>query len=200
MEHTKKFVLMDPRFARPSMQDKTLSGLDSDISNILSSDASDEAKAKSYAATLQRFKNIYNPPETKLQSVNKQPRSSISTNLKYKKFVEFLKHKKRSEGARKRSKLINSEIASHANIVSDADSDKEADVDWKQLFESLRKTSTPHPQVPEDHPNILQQSVQRNRGDKGTHYWADLSESLEKAPRQRKSARQQVKRKLWVQY
>jgi len=46
MEHTKKFVLMDPRFVRPSMRDKVLSRLDQDISNILDSDASDEAKAK----------------------------------------------------------------------------------------------------------------------------------------------------------
>jgi len=63
MEHTKKFVLMDPRFVRPSMRDKVLSGLDSDISNILNSDESDEIKAKNYAATLGRFRIYSDPPK-----------------------------------------------------------------------------------------------------------------------------------------
>lgn len=61
MEHTKKFVLMDPRFVRPSMRDKVLSSLDSDISNILNSDATDEAKTKSYVSALSRFKNYSAP-------------------------------------------------------------------------------------------------------------------------------------------
>src|SRR2546425_5724020 len=46
MEHTKKFVLVDPRFVRPTMRDKVLSGLDTEISNILNSDVSDEIKAR----------------------------------------------------------------------------------------------------------------------------------------------------------
>lgn len=61
MEHTKKFVLMDPRFVRPSMRDKVLSSLDSDISNILNSDATDEAKTKSYVSALSRFKTYLAP-------------------------------------------------------------------------------------------------------------------------------------------
>lgn len=61
MEHTKKFVLVDPRFVRPSMQDKVLSGLDNDISNILNSDEPDEVKARNYITTLARFKNISAP-------------------------------------------------------------------------------------------------------------------------------------------
>jgi len=63
MEHTKKFVLVDPRFVRPSMRDKVLSGLDTDISNILNSDDSDEIKAKSYIAALARFRNYSFPPK-----------------------------------------------------------------------------------------------------------------------------------------
>ncbi len=62
MEHTKKLVLVDPRFARPTMKDKVLSGLDTDISNILNSDASDEAKVNSYMVALSRFKVISSPP------------------------------------------------------------------------------------------------------------------------------------------
>lgn len=63
MEHTKKFVLMDPRFVRPSMTDKVLSSLDSNISDILNSDVSDEVKAKNYVSALARFKNISAPPK-----------------------------------------------------------------------------------------------------------------------------------------
>src|SRR6266516_5406275 len=62
MEHTKKLVLVDPRFSRPTMKDKVLSGLDNDISSILNSDASDEAKAYSYMSALSRFKAISSPP------------------------------------------------------------------------------------------------------------------------------------------
>src|SRR3989442_1639770 len=64
MEHTKKFVLVDPRFARPSMRDKVLSGLDTEISDILNSDAPDEIKARSYVTALARFKNYSAPPKT----------------------------------------------------------------------------------------------------------------------------------------
>ena len=64
MEHTKKFVLVDPRFIRPSMRDKVLSGLDTEISNILNSDVSDEIKARSYVTALARFKNYSAPPKS----------------------------------------------------------------------------------------------------------------------------------------
>jgi hypothetical protein len=63
MEHTKKFVLVDPRFARPSMRDKVLSELDMQISNILNSDAPDDIKAMSYVSTLTRFKHYSAPPK-----------------------------------------------------------------------------------------------------------------------------------------
>lgn len=63
MEHTKKFVLVDPRFVKPSMRDKALSGLDADISNILNSDESDEIKARSYISALARYKNYSAPPK-----------------------------------------------------------------------------------------------------------------------------------------
>ena len=63
MEHTKKFVLVDPRFVRPSMRDKVLSLLDTDISSILNSDDTDEVKVKSYITALARYKNLSSPPK-----------------------------------------------------------------------------------------------------------------------------------------
>ena len=63
MEHTKKLVLVDPRFVRPSMKEKALSELDNDISSILNGNESDEAKAKSYISALARFRNLSAPPK-----------------------------------------------------------------------------------------------------------------------------------------
>jgi hypothetical protein len=62
MEHTKKFVLVDPLFVKPSMRDKALSGLDTDISNILKSEEPDEVKVRNYMTALSRYK-IYSTPE-----------------------------------------------------------------------------------------------------------------------------------------
>src|SRR6267154_4216301 len=64
MEHTKKYVLVDPRFVRTSMRDKALSGLDTEILNILNEDVWDEIKAKSYISALARFRNISAPPKS----------------------------------------------------------------------------------------------------------------------------------------
>lgn len=63
MEHTKKLVLVDPRFARPSMRDKALSVLDTDISNILDSNESDDVKVRHYISALARYKNYSAPPK-----------------------------------------------------------------------------------------------------------------------------------------
>jgi len=61
MDHTKKFVLVDPRFVKPSMRDKALSGLDTDITNILKSDDPDEVKVRNYMTALSRYKNYSTP-------------------------------------------------------------------------------------------------------------------------------------------
>jgi hypothetical protein len=187
MEHAKKFVLTDPRFVRPSIRNKALSGLDTDISNILESDASDEIKAKSYAAALSRLKNISNPKVSKSKPVEKQPPSS---DLNYKKLFKMLKQKKQT-------KNVKHSIIEPSVDETDAESDK--DDDWENINESRRNTSTPRP-ASDTSQNILRQSIKRNAGDKAHHYWADLSESFERASKPRKSTRLQSKRKAWVQY
>ena len=45
------------------MRDKVLSGLDTEISNILNSDVSDEIKARSYVSALARFRNYSVTPK-----------------------------------------------------------------------------------------------------------------------------------------
>ena len=59
MEHTKKFILVDPRFARPSMKDKALSGLDTDISSILESDEPDEIKVSKVRRIAETFQVLF---------------------------------------------------------------------------------------------------------------------------------------------
>ena len=46
------------------MRDKALSGLDTDISNILQSDEPDEIKVRSYISALSRYKNYSTPPKS----------------------------------------------------------------------------------------------------------------------------------------
>jgi hypothetical protein len=58
----KKFVLVDPLLYRPSLSEKSLSGLDSEIRNTLNSQLPDDEKAKLYVSALRRFKAYDTPP------------------------------------------------------------------------------------------------------------------------------------------
>src|SRR5271163_967510 len=136
MEHTKKFVLTDPRFVRPSMRDKTLSGLDADISNILDSDASDEIKAKNYAATLSRFKHIYNPPQEKSKTFAK-PKTQVEPTMhkklrdKVQRLQDLLKRKTRfDDGGPLKPKHVNLIHSDISDLTVDEASDSEGNPDW----------------------------------------------------------------------
>ena len=120
MEHTKKFVLVDPRFARPSMRDKALSGLDSDISSILESDEPDEIKARNYAATLSRFKNYSTFKPIKRKPATEQPKRDA----KYDYLIELLKQKR--------------------HIQTPIDSiDQRSEFDYDRLFEDRDRVKSP---------------------------------------------------------
>ena len=56
MEHAKKLMLVDPRLFRLSMREKTLSKLDEEIEQTLSSDLVDSEKALRYIAALKKYK------------------------------------------------------------------------------------------------------------------------------------------------
>ena len=64
-------MLVDPRFARPTIREKTLSGLDSEIDHILNSDVSDDVKVHNYATVLRRHKSYSFPPEAKPKPIEK---------------------------------------------------------------------------------------------------------------------------------
>src|SRR5271163_2622302 len=71
MEHGKKMILIDPKFARPSMRDNPLSALDTEISSILENDAPDDEKAKQYLMALKRAKCYGQDPAPSTNSVDK---------------------------------------------------------------------------------------------------------------------------------
>lgn len=87
MEHTKKLVLVEPRFVRPSLKDNALSKLDAEIRDILYSDKDDYAKSKEYAWVLRRYKAFENEPLPKAKNLEKLEETvlkSIPHDLQYK--------------------------------------------------------------------------------------------------------------------
>ena len=64
MDHAKKYVLVDPQMYRPSLPEKSLSGLDREIRTILDNDMPDDEKAKLYTQTLKKYKTYDNNTKT----------------------------------------------------------------------------------------------------------------------------------------
>ena len=60
MEHAKKYILVDPQMYRPSLPEKSLSGLDLEIKTILNNDLPDDEKAKMYSSVLKKYKTYDN--------------------------------------------------------------------------------------------------------------------------------------------
>jgi hypothetical protein len=55
MEHTKKLMLVEPRFYRPTIGEKTLSGLDDEIRQTLDANMPDDQKIKLYRMSLKKY-------------------------------------------------------------------------------------------------------------------------------------------------
>jgi hypothetical protein len=55
MEHAKKLMLVEPRFYRPTIGEKTLSGLDDEIRQTLNADMPDDQKIKLYRMSLRKY-------------------------------------------------------------------------------------------------------------------------------------------------
>ena len=56
MEHAKKYILVNPQMYRPTLPEKSLSGLDLEIKTILNNDLPDDEKAKMYSSALKSTK------------------------------------------------------------------------------------------------------------------------------------------------
>ena len=146
---------MDPRFVRPSMRDKALSGLDGEISEILNSDLSDELKAKQYSATLSRFRNYDEDrtlKEKPIEKLESQVLESVPTDVKYKakRLIDRLKRDKTVDWDEdgqliyRQRKIPKSDIV---ELFSDALKSKPAandsPVGWETFAKSLNANDIP---------------------------------------------------------
>ena len=136
MEHTKKFILVDPRFARPSMKDKALSGLDTDISSILESDEPDEIKMQKYAASLKRFKSYSAPRSIK-------PVIQPKKDAKYEHLLERLNQLKQKQQVQ--SPVVSVDQRSEIDeLFDDQDkTDATSDYNLNELFEEKEQAKQP---------------------------------------------------------
>ncbi len=87
MQHTKKLVLMEPKFVKPTIKDNALSKLDTELSEILNSKLNDDLKMKLYSSVFRKYKaydheptSYVNPLDTLEENVIK----STPQNLQYK--------------------------------------------------------------------------------------------------------------------
>ena len=62
MENVKKYVLVDPRFSQPTIQQRALNALDTQIDNILQSDEPDDIKVNKYVSALKMHKSYSAEP------------------------------------------------------------------------------------------------------------------------------------------
>ena len=86
MEHAKKYILVDPQMYRPSMPEKSLSTLDTEIQTILNGTLPDDQKAMLYTLTLKKFKAFDNNtkvPELKI-SAESELAGELPPNQQYK--------------------------------------------------------------------------------------------------------------------
>jgi hypothetical protein len=123
MEHAKKFVLVDPKFATPNIREKTLSGLDGEIDTILNSDVSDDVKARNYAAALRRHKNYSSfSSQTKPKPIEKletEVLQSVAPAKKYKakRLIKRLKQQKEVDWSSDGELIYRQQKIPKSNIV-----------------------------------------------------------------------------------
>lgn len=151
---------MDPRFVKPSMRDKALSGLDGEITSILNSEADDELKAKQYSAALSRFRNYSDdrpPKEKPIEKLETQVLKSVPSGVKYKakRLIDRLKRDKAVEWDEdgqliyQQTKIPNSDIVELINdAVKSKTAEKKSPTGWETFAESLGENKIPQELVP----------------------------------------------------
>ena len=174
MEHTKKFILVDPRFARPSMKDKALSGLDTDISSILESNEPDEIKVQKYAASLKRFKSYSAPRSLK-------PEIQPKKDAQYKLLLERLNQLKQKQ-------QIKTPVGSadQRSEIDDQDkTDDTSDYNLNELFEDQNET--------DDNSDYNLNELFEEQAKQPLDAWEKLAESLQKSSQLRKPEKSKKK-------
>ena len=153
MDHAKKYVLVDPQMYRPSLPEKSLSGLDLEIRTILDNDLPDDQKAIMYTAALKKFKTYDNNtkiPEPK-HMIASELTDTLPPNLQYKvkKLWRLVKDNPdidwsdKGELIYKQSLIPNSHVS---DLFSDALASKrslEGPIGWEEFDDVLDSSKVP---------------------------------------------------------
>ena len=151
---------MNPRFVKPSMREKALSGLDGEISSILNSELNDELKAKQYSAALSRFRNYsadQSPKENPIDKLEPKVLESMPSTVKYKakRLIDRLKRDKAVDWDKdgqliyRQRKIPKSDIVElFSNSLKSKSDTKDLPVGWETFAESLHENEIPRELVP----------------------------------------------------
>lgn len=154
MEHAKKLVIVDPRFPKQNMRERTLTALDAEMETILNSEESDDVKAKNYLAALHRHKSyseIRAPNENMIEKFVPEVMRSVPTNQKYKakRLMKRLSRQKEVELSKdgeliyRQRKIPRSDIVELIGDVLDAKARTKSPVGWEALSAALKTVETP---------------------------------------------------------
>ena len=147
-------ILIDPKFARPSMRDKSLSALDTEISSILENDAPDDEKAKLYLMALKRAKFYGQDPTPATKPVDKLESTVLDSlppiqRYKAKRTMDLLKRDSAVDFDGQGQLVYRQSVVPGSNIVdliSDVTRTKSTEdpIGWEALAESLRDNKASH--------------------------------------------------------
>ena len=179
MQNAKKYVLVDPQFAKATMKQKTLGKLDTDIDSILNSDASDYEKALNYTAALTVYRNFNFPSEAKPKVIEKlEPEVleslPIAQKYKAKRIIKRLKQRPEvdwgSDGELifRQTKIPKSNIVDLIDDVTKNTTLEEAPVGWQALAAALKSAETPRDLVPNKARWNFMQGKTKRKSDKLT--------------------------------
>jgi hypothetical protein len=183
MENVKKYVLVDPRFSQPTIQQRALNALDTQISNILQSDEPDDIKVNKYVSALKMHKSYSAEPKEDIDHTDRLEKDileSVPANQshKAKRILKRFKSQKESTLTKDGQLVYRQETIPKSDIIeliNDVLSSKakHPPPGWEAFASSLKEAN-----VPEDIIN------NKNR-------WSFISN---------KKKGKTAKRKSWLQY
>jgi hypothetical protein len=154
MEHAKKLMLVEPKLFRQSMKEKTLTRLDEEIEQTLSSDLPDNEKAIKYIAALQRYKYYDAPKEVTEKKVDVETDILASVpdvqRHKAKRLLDYLKRDadvkigENGEFIYRQEKLPQSHVGELINdILKKKSPAGESPRGWREFSNSLKSLRVP---------------------------------------------------------
>ena len=207
MEHAKKYVLVDPQIYRPSMPEKSLSTLDTEIQTILNGDSPDDQKAMLYTLTLKKFKAFDNnskAPDTKI-TVEDKLVGELPPNQQYKanKLLRLIRDNPdiewsdKGELIYKQSLVPNSHITDIFDDVFAIKKPVEGPPGWEEFDDALDSSKVPT--------NLVKRRIKKQKRPKSVKAWEqfdDLESGKIPANLAKRRSKQQKQSKLpkeWIE-